>query len=183
MVATTDQSTCIVHNSSYGAGVAKKFKTLTLSGVKVTYEEVEEYHNAYWDLFKGIKQYESTLLREQESTGGWMFDLLGIPNCVDQDKKQDIINKQIQRSGHSVWMKFIRIVYKMIEDHNWTPEQFYFIMVDFYDETCFATKGIDHALVNDRIQKCTNLLNAELKCTIPIKTDGGVMANLWEAKS
>ncbi|MEM4733976.1 MAG: DNA polymerase, partial [Candidatus Bathyarchaeia archaeon] len=52
----------VVLASQYGAGPAKIAETLKADGVEKTLEEVQAIHQAYWQLFAGIKAYEQYLV-------------------------------------------------------------------------------------------------------------------------
>jgi len=88
--------------SNYGAGVNTKYRKLISEGHDVTLDDVKLMHTAYWNVFGGVKDYERKLVAQAEKNGGWFVGGMGFPICICADKMKDILNRQIQNTGHTI---------------------------------------------------------------------------------
>ena len=172
----------IVHNCSYGAGPNKVHQTLLLSGVDITLDEVKRMHTEYWALFGDVKKYESSLLTQAEKNGGWFLNGLGFPACICQDKQKDILNRQIQGTGHTI----LTFLQKQIADslaEEGIPYRPY--VFDFHDEIILEVPDSYADRTYTIMQEGFVKLNELLKCPetiVKFKGSGGVLYSLAEAK-
>lgn len=122
----------VVLSSSYGAGPAKIFDSLTLQGVDITFEEVKDIHHSYWEIFAGVTAYQEEKEQEWRANGrGWVLNGAGRPMCVAEEYRKDIVNRICQSTGHDILLRYIQIVASLLarEGIKWYP-----VIVDFHDE-------------------------------------------------
>jgi hypothetical protein len=94
-----------------------------------------------------------------------------------------IISNCTQSTGHDILMKALRILYTIIENNNWTPDQFYFMIPDYHDELDPCTKNIKDSEMLDVLKEVQDVLNEEISGLIPIKFESKKVQSFWGAKS
>lgn len=99
----------MVHNCGYGAGPGKIRLGLSQQGVEMSMAEAKRLHQAYWALFAQVKAFGRWLEAQWENNGGWWLNGIGRPLCVAADYKRDIINRDIQSTGHDCFMLFCKV--------------------------------------------------------------------------
>lgn len=109
---------CITLASSYGAGPGKIRQTLALQGVELPLAAVKLMHQSYWKLYAGTKKYEKYLINQWEKNGGWVFNGIGRPICLDSTLIKDIINRVTQAVGHDNLLIYLWILRKHLEKEN-----------------------------------------------------------------
>lgn len=169
----------LVLSSQYGAGPRKIHETLKLQGVNKTLEEVQEIHRAYWELYKGIKEYEKFLMRCWNRNGGWILNGIGRPLTIHGDLTKDIVNRCVQATGHDLHMIGLTILRRLLIErkleHRW-------VIADFHDESLLEVpKGTDNDVI-DVFFAMEAELNELLKSYVPIKIDPQVGMNLADFK-
>jgi len=172
----------IVHNCSYGAGPGKVCSALQLDGVDISYDAVKSMHAEYWNIFKDVKKYEQKLVSQWEKNGGWFLNGLGFPTCVAQDKLKDIMNRQVQGTGHTI----LTFLQRMIADDlaaEGIPYRPY--VYDFHDEIILEVPNV-HAkrtfeIMDAAFQKLNKALHSS-ETVVKFKGSGDVMWSLAEAK-
>jgi DNA polymerase I-like protein with 3'-5' exonuclease and polymerase domains len=121
----------VLHLSAgYGAGVGKIWKTLQMSGVDISFAEVEKIYNSYWELFSGVKEYGERLKKEWRRNGGYVMSGLGIPIAVAEDLLKDVFNRVCQTTGHQILMRYNTIYTNELDRRGipWSP-----IIIDWHD--------------------------------------------------
>ncbi len=174
----------VVLASQYGAGPAKIAETLKADGVEKTIEEVQAIHQAYWQLFAGIKAYEKYLVNQWTRNGGWVLNGIGRPICVAQDYLKDIVNRVVQSTGHDLLLLYSKIVRDMLIA---AGIEFYPVIADFHDQIIFEVREEQKDLAWDLISKkafdeLNNCLGFGTHSVVRIKGSGGIVTNLADAK-
>lgn len=159
-------SPMIVHNCAYGAGVGKLAATLELSGIYLTYEEVQTIHQTYWDVFSGVKDYSNKLYTEWRQRGGYIINGLGRPIAVAKDMTKDILNRCIQSTGHDILTTYLVILCNMLDNNNidWKP-----IILDFHDASTVEVPEADGPRVMEIFLEALAELNRRLGGSIPLR--------------
>lgn len=170
----------IVLSSSYGAGPHKIYKTLRAQKIDITLDEVRGIHKNYWDLYKGVKDFERDLEREWNSNKGWFLNGLGLPIGVYYKKKKDMVNRCIQSTGHSCLVITICLLKEELDKEGikWQP-----IIADLHDEFIIQCAAIDKdkvqsIVMNRVIPKLNSILGGE----IPLKMEPSITDNLADIK-
>jgi DNA polymerase I-like protein with 3'-5' exonuclease and polymerase domains len=181
----------INYSSVYGAGANKIRQELALEGIKLTLEEAEAMLAAYWELYKGVKQYEAYLLKEWKKRGGWIYNGIGRPiglyGQIEErygqqrltGKLKDIVNSSVQSTGHDLQMIWVYELYCLFKERNLTA---YPWIVDFHDASIFEVKTEYAQAVLDCFPEAYRRLNEWLQAEIPIKGTAKLADNLYEAK-
>ena len=169
----------LVLSSNYGASARKVHSTLIQSGVSMSMEEVERIHKRYWQLFAGIKDYGKKLEREWKRRDGFIYNGLGKPCPIMEDKLKDIVNIDCQSTGVGLLHKLIVHINRMRKEQD-IP--MYPYIVDWHDQTIWEVKEGFEEQARDIYLEAYRLLNEELRPLIPLKGDVGIGTNLWEFK-
>lgn len=145
---------------SYGLGAAK------LSGkLDISREEAKTILTALDRRFRGVKIYEESLQEQWRRNGGYIINGRGMPIACHPKKLKDILNRQIQSTGHAVLSRFLYHMKSLQPD----PTIFKPYIPDYHDETIWAVKkGYEQELIdmyNDSMSKT----NAELGWDVEIK--------------
>jgi hypothetical protein len=166
--------------SSYGAGAGKIHQTLQLSGIDLSFEEARKIRAGYWELYQGVKRWESELLRQYEKNGGWVLNGIGRPLGIAHGYEKDIVNRVCQSTGHSALVIFLTIVARQLDEaalcwHPW--------IADFHDEIILEVKEED-AEKAARIMDGPALkeLNQLLGGDIPLRGNAAIVTDLAAAK-
>ncbi len=175
-----DISKTITLGSSYGAGPKKLHKTLVLSGIDITLQEVYSIHKAYHQLFSGVNRYYETLKHEWASNRGYVSSPLGHPISVDESKLKDIGNRVIQKTGHDIHTMWVYLFTELLdkEQIEWYP-----VILDWHDQSIVECRPQDA----ERVKQIMSVdsfakLNAQLKWSVQFKGHGNIVNNLAEAK-
>lgn len=168
-------------SASYGAGSSKIQQSLELLGVPLTMTEAQELHQGFWQLYRGIKEWEQDLKKEWRRNNGWVLNGVGRPVCCDEGYIKDIVNRVGQSTGHDVLMKWAEIYTEMLDAAgiDWQP-----VILDFHDESIIQINNKSQVTKAMQIFQVDSLreLNKWLGGIIPMKLDGGVIKTLAEAK-
>ncbi len=170
----------VVLASSYGAGVGKILKTLNLSGIDITYDQVKKIHEGYWEIFSGVKRYEAKLQEEWRDNDGYMTSKLGYPIACAEKKEKDLINRQAQRLGHDCCMIWIEIFTSMLDEEGipWKP-----YVIDWHDQSIVEVPKEHAERVAEIMGKDSfDVLNNILQWEVQLKGDPQIVNNLAEAK-
>ena len=111
-------------SASYGASANKIHSILRTQGVNVSVEEVDEMLRGFWEIYKGLKEWErEELLRCWRRNGGWVLNGIGRPLGICEDKKKDIINMLGQSTGHDLLIKQLEFARKRLDAERieWYP--------------------------------------------------------------
>jgi len=173
----------IMHlSASYGAGAKKWHSTFKLQGFNYTLQQCQKFHATYWKLFKSVKNHEAQLQTQLDKNGGWLLDALGLPFCVAENSKKDLMNRKIQRSGHEILMVLQKVMSDVFikEGIPYTP-----FCHDYHDEVIWEVPKELADKAYDLMQKSFVLLNEKIRDTdtvVTLKGSGGVIFCLSEAK-
>ncbi len=175
-----DISKTIVLGSSYGAGPKKLHKTLVLSGIDISLQEVYSIHKAYHQLFSGVNKYYETLKRQWASNRGYVSSPLGHPVCVAEDKLKDIGNRMVQKTGHDIHTMWVYLFTDMLDKEGieWYP-----VILDWHDQSIVECNPKDALRVKQIMEvESFKILNDQLKWSVQFKGHGNIVNNLAEAK-
>lgn len=166
--------------AQYGAGPGKIYKTLTRDGVSVSIEEIQQLHTDYWNLYAGVKQFGSDLYREWKISGGWVYNGIGRPVCVDREYTKDLVNRVVQSTGHDLLMRYVRLFTRELDRRGipWKP-----IIIDWHDA---ATIEVPENYVEQAklaMEWGVDELNRQLQGVIPLRGEVEIAHNLAEAKN
>jgi hypothetical protein len=168
-------------SSAYGAGPFKIWQTLKLQGVDISLKEVEDIHADYWSdaVFGGVKKFEAILNEEHRRNKGWVLDGIGNPVCCDSGKKKDLVNRVIQRTGHSVLVIFLQILKLNMREAGIDLKWY---IPDLHDETIYSVPKDQLELAlrvhNESVAELNELLGGLTKHAC----DPKVIAGLHERK-
>lgn len=168
-------------SASYGAGPQKIHQTLSLDGVKITLEEVQQLHRDYWELYAGVKEYGRRLFGEWNSRKGWIYNGLGRPLAVHKDKTKDLVNRVCQSTGHDILM-IVNYYLENLKQESGNPNLWYPIIIDYHDEGIVECLEEDKDKVIECFNKAYELLNNFLKGNIKLVSEPAVILSLADAK-
>jgi len=122
----------LILSDNYGSGVKKKQKILSLNGVEMSLDEVQDMHDSLMAAKEGVLQYVAWLQDEWRANGGWVENGYGRPICVDEKYLKDILNRVVQSTGHDILQLYARIAAELLTkaNVNWRP-----IVMDWHDES------------------------------------------------
>ena len=104
----------LVLSAGYGAGAMKIWQTLQLSGIDITLEEVKEIYAQFWQLFAGVKSYESFLLAQIDAFG-YCLNGIGQPITLANHRLKDVVNACTQSCGHSMFVLYLQLLARNLE--------------------------------------------------------------------
>lgn len=170
----------VVHLAkSYGAGVGRIKNGLEQSGFAMSFEEVERICDAWDDTFSGVKKFEKSLLDEWRDNGGWILDGLGGVAPVADTALKDILNRFVQRTGHSILMEYLTYLRGIAGDRGF---QFSWLISDFHDQFLVETKLDNAKLLWETVNEAEDELNKWLDGDIRIQFDPQWIENFAAAK-
>lgn len=122
----------LILSDNYGSGVKKKQKILSLNGVDMSLDEVQEMHTSLLEAKSGVTSYVTWLQDEWRANGGYVENGYGRPICVDEKYLKDILNRVVQSTGHDILQLYSRIAAELLNEAklSWTP-----IVMDWHDES------------------------------------------------
>jgi len=157
----------------YGGGAGRLFQQYQLAGVNLNFAETKAFYNKYWRAFSKVKQYESYLLSEWYSNGGYIITGRGIPHPIDREYTKDILNRMIQTTGHHYLQRFLYHI-TCIKKERKIPMKPWF--VDHHDATCWAAPEECIPEANQVLMDALERLNKELNLSVTLK---GVVKNSY----
>lgn len=163
----------------YGAGPGKIQETLQLGGIHLEFDEVRTIHQAYWELYEGVKDFERRLVSEWRRNGGWILNAMGWPISVAEDKLKDIVNRFCQTSGHLLLQRRIR---RLTHHRRTQGLEMWPLIVDDHDNSMWEATEQDLPRVVGAFDESLSWLNRQLGWTVKIKGDTIVGDNLADFK-
>jgi len=170
----------INYASVYQAGPNKIAQTLSLAGIPTSYEEAKQMHSAYWETYKGVRQFNRELERQWRLNGGWILNGIGRPVCLTDDMTKDLVSKCVQSTGHDCLVILIGLYWRLLEEHGIEAYQW----GEFHDQIIVEVRE-DQAEEAARLLdvEALALLNRQLGGLIKLRGDAQVIDNLAEAKN
>jgi len=170
----------INYASVYQAGPNKIAQTLSLAGIPTTYEEAKQMHTAYWETYKGVRQFNRELERQWRLNGGWILNGIGRPVCLTDDMTKDLVSKCVQSTGHDALVILLGIYWRLLEEqgieaYQWGEFHDQIILEVREDQAEEAARLLDGAALKE--------LNGQLGGLIKLRGDAQVIDNLAEAKN
>ena len=166
----------LILSDNYGSGVKKKHKILSLSGIDMSLREVEDMHNSLHDAKEGVLAYVDWLKDEWKANGGWVENGYGLPICIDEKYEKDLLNRNVQGTGHAILQLYARIVANLLWD---AGVEWYPIVMDWHDESIVEVRD-DQVEIAKKIMEIDAYreLNAILGGTCPLKGSAAVAKSL-----
>lgn len=164
---------------TYNAGPRKIHETLTMGGIKISFEEVQQICRDFDRLYAGVQQFKYGLEAQWRMNNGWIYSGLGRPLTVSADLTKDLVNRYCQTTGHDILMRYIWYVEKLRAERG---VEMYPWIVDYHDETIWEAPEAHTAAAQQVLRDALIELNAELQPFIPLKGDALVAGNLAELK-
>lgn len=166
----------LILSDNYGSGVKKKQKILSLNGVDMSLDEVQEMHTSLLEAKSGVTSYVTWLQDEWRANGGWVENGYGRPICVDEKYLKDILNRVVQSSGHDILQLYARIAAQLLTEANvsWRP-----IVMDWHDESIIEVpdeqvETAKRIMEVDAYRELNNMLGG----TCPLKGSAAVAKTL-----
>jgi len=166
----------LILSDNYGSGVKKKQKILSLNGVDMSLEEVQDMHNSLLAAKDGVMQYIAFLQDMWKANGGWVENGYGRPICVDEKYLKDILNRVVQSSGHDILQLYSRIAARLLTEAklDWRP-----IVMDWHDESIIEVPDEQVEEARRIMEKdAYRELNQVLGGTCPLKGSAAVAKTL-----
>lgn len=163
-----ERSICktVVLACQYGAGVKKVLQTLEEQEINISYEEVENIHTGYWNLFAQVKDYARSLHFEKKRNKGYILNGVARPMAIPDDFEKDTLNRFIQSTGHDILTMYITILCRNLDKAgiDWKP-----IIIDFHDATTVEVPKADEQRTIDIFNESMLELNGILQGTIKLR--------------
>lgn len=166
----------LILSDNYGSGVKKKQKILSLQGVDMTLQEVQDMHNSLLEAKSGVMAYVEWLRDQWRANKGWVENGYGLPICVDEKYEKDLLNRVVQGTGHCILQLYAKIAAQMLTDAGieWHP-----IVMDWHDESIVEVR-------DDQVEQARTImekdayaeLNRVLGGTCPLKGSAAVAKTL-----
>lgn len=163
----------------YNAGVHRCWVSLVEKEIDITKEEVAIICKGWDEQFKGIKQFGRQLEAERTQRGGWIYNGVGRPIPIGEDKVKDIINTYCQSTGHDLLIWQLSLVAAQrdmqgIEMHPW--------ICDYHDELMFEVPEHQVEAACGIFRQTLQQINDALPWEVTIKGEPGVATNLAQIK-
>ncbi len=166
----------LILSDNYGSGVKKKQKILSLNGVDMTLREVEDMHQSLMEAKAGVLAYVEWLRDEWRANGGWIENGYGRPICIDEKYEKDLLNRNVQSTGHDILQLWARITARRLTEAeiNWKPTVW-----DWHDEIIIEVPDSQVALAKHIMEVDSfSELNQILGGTCPLKGSAAVAKTL-----
>lgn len=169
----------VVLACQYGAGVNKIMQTLEQDDVFLSFEEVSEIHQGYWNTFAGVRDFSKKLWYEWRKNGGWILNGMGRPMCIPEHMTKDILNRFVQSTGHDILAKYVSIYVPEIRRRRipWNP-----VIADWHDASAGETPIPYKDDVVEIMLWGVDKLNEHLRGTIKLRGEPDVGYNLADIK-
>jgi hypothetical protein len=171
----------VLHLSAgYGAGAKRIHETLVQSGIDITLDAVRDIHKAYWELFGGVTAYQDALKSEYHGNGGWFMGGRGQPITVAGALEKDILNRQIQNTGHVnllTYLYYLDTIRSANRHVSIVP-----IVTDFHDECIFEVPEKQAKIVMQMFRRTWSLTNDELDGIIPLSGEPEICVSFSDFK-
>jgi hypothetical protein len=165
--------------SVYSAGGAKIAQTLTLGGIPTSLEEGKKLHAAYWETYRGVKEYSRELERQWNLNDGWFLNGIGRPVSIIEDRKKDVLSKSVQATGHDCLVLLLTIYWKHLRKEGIPAKQW----GEFHDQLLVEVPEEYGERARYLLQEVAlPELNRLLGGLIPLKGEAQVIRTLAEAK-
>lgn len=169
----------IVHNCQYGAGAGKIHKTLTMNGVDISFSEVQEIYNGYWELYGGIRKMQRKLEDQWRVNKGFILNGIGRPIGVYKDMTKDLFNRVCQSTGHDLLVIYVHEVCQTLERLGipYTP-----FIIDFHDAITLEVPEKFGGNVAEVLERVVDHMNQTAGNKCPLGGKAVVGRNLAECK-
>ena len=170
----------LVLSDNYGSGVAKKHRSLRIMGYDYTVAQIQDMQNRLNAVYAGAKAFGKKLQAEHERNGGFVLDALGFPTPVCVDKRRDVVNRVVQKSGHMILMVYLWKFTQLLRENN---VEYQHLIFDYHDETIPIFNAVDVPIVRRLYAQALSWLNDEfLHATVKLKAVPEVATSLADIK-
>lgn len=165
--------------AAYGAGVRKIMQILEEDNIFLSYEEVEEIHSGYWEIFARVRDFGRSLEYEWKRQGGYILNGFGRPMAIPHDYRKDMLNRFVQSTGHDILLRYVHILTDLLDARgiDWQPN-----IIDFHDSTSVEVAPEDAEIVVELMHEAMYHTNEQLGCTVKFRGDPEIGRNLAETK-
>jgi len=165
---------------AYGGGADSIHRTLTLKGFKISLAQaknISSSHDKFYEVSgRGLHE---KLLEEWITRGGWNYNAIGRPIGTSSKKKKDLINQQIQSSGHDIHIQFIVCLRRSFIANGIAVTG---IVWDFHDQFIISVRREDATRAMELVREVVVQLNKTLGGTIELKLEPKQSHNMAHAK-
>ena len=167
---------------AYGAGAYKIWTGLKLDGIDITLREVEQIVEDFDgpNLYGGVKRFQYDLEREWRENKGWILGGLGTAVPVAEKLKKDLLNRNVQSTGHNILVLFLTCFLKPGLDRAKIDYRWY--IPDLHDETIYEVLAEQAPLALKVHCKAVDELNQMLGGVTTLKMDPKIIHSLAERK-
>ena len=154
----------------YGCRSKKLYKIFTESGFSVTLKECEVLFETFWELFKGVKDFNKKIMKLYERQG-YIYNPLGFRIVTEKHKAY---NACIQSIVNNIIALYIEALRK-------TGLHFKPVTI-IHDSVVFQIKEEDRTIIKDVIKRATEMVNNELKWDVKLSFGCGIGKDMFECK-
>jgi DNA polymerase I-like protein with 3'-5' exonuclease and polymerase domains len=165
---------------AYGMGWRKFQLNMELQNIEMSEEECQAVVQGLDKVYAGVSKYRDYLLSEYKKNNGYIINGLGRPVGCEEDSLKDIVNRQVQSTGHDILMMYIDIC-----DYLFTENDIHVdgIIWDFHDESIVECDIKDADKVCQIMkEEAVTILNEVLEGSMKLKMEGGLISCLSDAK-
>lgn len=169
----------IVLGMSFGLGAKGLKDDLNTQGIECSIKDAISIVTSYRNIFPGVEKFKQYLTSMWYKNEGYIINGRGLPMSIPNNKKQDVVNRFCQSTGHCIlqlWLYYIRYL-SNIYNHYLIP-----VIPDIHDFGCFMVRDEDISVAVKILQEAINLLNKELGWSTPMTGDVQVGKNVAEVK-
>lgn len=117
---------------NYGAQPTKLQLMYKGEGIDISLDSCTLLFHNYWQLLSGVKKFEEELRQEWRARKGFILDGFGLPRCVPQEARKDLLNRFVQSTGHGVLLRFLLNISKLRKERGLRMIP---VIPDLHDET------------------------------------------------
>ena len=171
--------------AGYSAGANRIRIGLAQQGVEMSLNEAKRMHTAYWALFAQVKSCTRWLEAQWERNGGWFLNGIGLPVCVADDYLRDILNRDVQSTGHGIFTLFTVILAQALQEQGIWYSPFIWdlhdcVALECRDEDRAEVQRIVDVLVVERVNQ---MLGEGYSEAVQLKWDANVVKTWAEDKT
>lgn len=174
-----DLGKVLVLSGDYGAGAKAKWRKCLLQGIRISLDEMRDIHAAQLELHSGVADYRQELEREWHRRGGWILSGLGFPTPVHVDYTKDLVNRNVQRTGHDVHVLCVWLLHSMLSNDGVNTTG---VVWDFHDQFIYQVAADQSNAAISITEGAITELNRFLGGDVRIKYGPRLVNSLSEAK-
>lgn len=165
----------------YGCGAYTSWKRGRAQGLNLTLQDWKFIHKTYWEMYSGVKDFESQLKIEAEEREGFILSGFGLPLVIEKSKEKDILNTFVQHTGHQVLLLLLDNIDKLRHERNMVEDMKPYI-ADLHDETIWLVREGREDVAKDIIEASLRMVNEELGHEVKFSGVVDIFDNMAEIK-